>query len=90
MYHRDSPTEREEERRRRPAARERAASGSVDTGKSKDVIRADDELNAETIFRPGGFRNDPNDPANPNEARERYLRRLRSLTRGTMIGMDVP
>jgi hypothetical protein len=81
MYHRDSPTEREEERGRHGSvARERAVSGLVDKGKSKDAIRADDEVNAETISRPGGFRNDPNDPTNPNEARERYLRRLRSLT----------
>jgi hypothetical protein len=81
MYHRDSPTEREEERRRHgSAAGERAVSGLVDKGESKDAVRADDEITAETIARSGGFRNDPHDPTNPNEARERYLRKLRPLT----------
>jgi len=67
MYHKDSPTQREEERRaNRSAARELA------------VIQAEEERQAEHISRPGGFRNDPDVPTNPNEARERYLRKLRA------------
>jgi hypothetical protein len=66
MYHKDSPTQREEERRaNRSAAREQA------------VIQAEEERKAEHISTPGGFRNDPDLPTNPNEARERYLRKLR-------------
>jgi len=66
MYHRDSPTQREEERRaKRLATREQA------------VIQAEEELKADHISRPGGFHNDPDVPTNPNEARERYLRKLR-------------
>jgi hypothetical protein len=66
MYHKDSPTQREEERRaNRSAVREQAA------------IQAEEERKAEHISRPGGFRNDPDVPTNPNEARERYLRKLR-------------
>jgi hypothetical protein len=70
MYHKDSPTEREEERRGyQSAVREHAAIGTL----------AEEERNADTISRPGGFRNDPDAPTNPNEARERYLRKIRSL-----------
>ena len=29
--------------------------------------------------KPGGFRNHPDDPSNPNQARERYLQKIRSL-----------
>ena len=80
MNHRDSPTEREEERRRNQSTvDERAVTGSlVNDGKSRDAFQADEERKADTISRPGGFRNDPNVPTNPNEARERYLRKLRS------------
>jgi hypothetical protein len=80
MYHRDSPTQREQERRANQAAvRERAVTGSLVDGKSEDEIRAEEERTAGTISRPGGFHNDPDVPTNPNEARERYLRKLRCL-----------
>ena len=65
MYHRDSPTQREEERRANQSAVRR------------DEIQAEEERKADTIGRPGGFRNDPDVPTNPNEARERYLRKIR-------------
>ena len=68
MYHRDSPTQREEERRaNRLTVREHA------------VIQAEEERKADTISRPGGFHNDPDVPTNPNEVRERYLRKIRCL-----------
>ena len=39
--------------------------------------KAAEESRAETVSRPGGFRNDPDDPTNPNEAIERSRRKLR-------------
>jgi hypothetical protein len=35
------------------------------------------EREAETVSKPGGFKNDPDDPTNPNEARERSHRAMR-------------
>jgi hypothetical protein len=35
------------------------------------------ESQEETVSKPGGFRNDPDDPTNPNEAIERSRRQLR-------------
>jgi hypothetical protein len=35
------------------------------------------ERSCETVSRPGGFRNDPDDPTNPNEAIERSRQTLR-------------
>lgn len=66
MYHKDSPTQREEERRATMAA-------------VRDEIQAAEERQADTISKRGGFHNDPDVPTNPNEVRERYLRKLRTL-----------
>jgi hypothetical protein len=84
MPNKDSPTLREEERRASlSAAHARAITeSSIRQGKSKDELQAEEERKAQTVSRPGGFRNDPDDPTNPNEVRERYLRRLRELTYG--------
>jgi hypothetical protein len=35
------------------------------------------ERDCETVSRPGGFKNDPDDPTSPNEAIERSRRTLR-------------
>jgi hypothetical protein len=35
------------------------------------------ESQEETVSRPGGFRNDPDDPTSPNEAIERSRKKLR-------------
>jgi hypothetical protein len=35
------------------------------------------ESQEETVSKPGGFKNDPDDPTNPNEAIERSRRALR-------------
>ena len=48
----------------------------VDKGKSKDERQAEEEGKAETVSRPGGFPNDPDDPRNPNEGRERHLKKI--------------
>ena len=82
MPNKDSPTLREEGRRLdQPAAHTSPIIGSsVDNGKSKDELQAEEERKAHTISRCGGFRNDPDDPTNPNEVRERYLIKLRALT----------
>jgi hypothetical protein len=79
MSNKDSPTLREEERRAsKSLARARAMThSSVLVGKGKDQLQAEEERKAPTVSKPGGFRNDPDDPTNPNEARERYLRKLR-------------
>jgi hypothetical protein len=50
---------------------------AVDKGKSKDERQAEEEGKAETVSRPGGFPNDPDDPRNPNEVRERHLRKIK-------------
>jgi hypothetical protein len=44
---------------------------------SRDQRQAKEESKAETVSKPGGFKNDPDDPTNPNEVRERFLRKLR-------------
>ena len=82
MSSKDSPTLREEERRAgQSAASARAITeSSVRTGKSKHELQAEEERKADTVSRPGGFRNDPDDPTHPDEVRERYLRRLGALT----------
>jgi hypothetical protein len=79
MSSKDSPTLREEARRAsQSAARARMITEpSVRRGKSKDELQAEEERKADTVSRPEGFCNDPDDPTNPNEVRERYLRRLR-------------
>ncbi|MEP6546825.1 MAG: hypothetical protein ABJD53_05115 [Gammaproteobacteria bacterium] len=51
--------------------------GSLIPGPSVDERQAEDESKAETVSKPGGFKNDPDDPTNPNEVRERYNRKLR-------------
>jgi len=81
MYHRDSPTEREEERRRyQSTVRERAVSRTfVDYGKNDNALQVEKARGADVISSPGGFRNHPDDPNNPNEVRERYLRKLRPV-----------
>ena len=82
MSNKDSPTLREEYRRLSESlARTSPTDGpSLDYGKSKDELQAEEERKAPTISRPGGFRNDPDDPTNPNEVRERYLMKLRELS----------
>ena len=47
------------------------------TPKRKVDPKAVEESHAETVSRPGGFRNDPDDPTSPNEAIERSRRKLR-------------
>jgi hypothetical protein len=39
--------------------------------------KAEFEKRQDTVSRPGGFKNDPDDPTNPNEAIERHRRALR-------------
>ncbi|HEY0746055.1 MAG TPA: hypothetical protein VGD63_05100 [Steroidobacteraceae bacterium] len=46
-------------------------------GKSKDERQADEESTAETVSKPDGFENDPDDPTNPNEVRERHLKKIK-------------
>jgi hypothetical protein len=53
-----------------PAGRSAAPKPNVDP-------KAVEESHAETVSRPGGFRNDPDDPTSPNEAIERSRRKLR-------------
>jgi hypothetical protein len=50
---------------------------TVDKGKSKDERQAEEENQADTASRRGGFNNDPNDPKNPNEVRERHLKKIK-------------
>jgi hypothetical protein len=50
---------------------------AVDKGKSKNERQAEEEGNADTASKPGGFDNDPDDPRNPNEVRERHLKKIK-------------
>jgi hypothetical protein len=50
---------------------------SVDKGRSKDERQAEEEGMEETVSRPGGFPNDPDDPRNPNEVRERHQKKIK-------------
>jgi hypothetical protein len=50
---------------------------ALDKGKSKDKRQAEEEAEAETVSKPGGFANDPDDPTNPNEVRERQLKKIK-------------
>ena len=43
----------------------------------EDKRQAEEESQAESVSKPGGFKNDPDDPTNPNEVRERHLKKLR-------------
>jgi hypothetical protein len=47
-----------------------------DTHPDKNEQKAIDESKEQTVSKPGGFRNDPDDPTNPNEAIERHRRKL--------------
>jgi hypothetical protein len=50
---------------------------ALDKGKSKDERQAEEENQADTAAKPGGFNNDPPDPKNPNEVRERHLKKIK-------------
>ena len=56
---------------------ERVGSAKLDERKPKDQKQAEEEDKAETISKPGGFSNDPDDPKNPNEVRERHQQKIR-------------
>jgi hypothetical protein len=49
----------------------------VDKSRSKDQRQAEEESSAQTVSKPGGFDNDPDDPTNPNEVRERHLKKIK-------------
>jgi hypothetical protein len=50
---------------------------SVEKGKPKDERQAEEENQADSASKPGGFNNDPDDPKNPNEVRERHLKKIK-------------
>jgi hypothetical protein len=50
-----------------------------DTHPDKNEMKAIEESQEETVSRPGGFRNHPDEPTNPNEAIERHRRKLLRL-----------
>ena len=50
---------------------------TVDKGKSKDQLQAEEEAKADTVSKPGGFNNHPDNPRNPNEVRERHLKKIK-------------
>jgi hypothetical protein len=52
--------------------------GSFDRTKPKDVPHTEADQ-TDTVAKPGGFQNDPNDPKNPNEVRERHLKKVKQL-----------
>jgi len=47
------------------------------THPDKNERKALEETKEQTVSKPGGFKNDPDDPTNPNEAIERTRRKLR-------------
>ena len=60
-----------------PAAGSESNRAAVDKGKSKDQRQVEEESRADTVSKPGGFKNDPDDPTNPNEVRERHSKKIR-------------
>lgn len=48
-----------------------------ETHRDKNERKALEESKEQTVSKPGGFKNDPDDPTNPNEAIERTRRKLR-------------
>jgi hypothetical protein len=52
-------------------------SDTEDTAKVAEKARAVEESRQETVSKPGGFKNDPDEPTNPNEEIERTRRKLR-------------
>lgn len=55
-------------------AGERASAHTEDVRKKEQLK---EESSSETVSKPGGFANDPDEPTNPNEVRERTLKKLR-------------
>jgi hypothetical protein len=53
------------------------ASAPRDPEKSKNQRQTEEESKADTVSKPGGFKNDPDDPTNPNEVRERHLKKIK-------------
>lgn len=49
----------------------------TDVHPDKSEKKAIEENKHETVSKPGGFKNDPDDPTNPNEAIERQRQKLR-------------
>jgi hypothetical protein len=54
-----------------------AESPALDPRKPKDEKQAEEEDGTESLSKPGGFRNDPDNPRNPNEVRERHQQKIR-------------
>jgi hypothetical protein len=50
---------------------------TLERRKTKDEQQAEEEGKADTVSKPGGFANDPDDPTNPDEVRERHLNKLK-------------
>jgi hypothetical protein len=50
---------------------------SEEGGEKERTRQVEEERRADSVSKPGGFKNDPDDPTNPNEVRERHLRKLR-------------
>jgi hypothetical protein len=53
------------------------APASENKAKAADEAKAAREREEETVSKPGGFNNHPDDPSNPNEVIERHRRKLR-------------
>lgn len=51
--------------------------GAANLAGDEHERQAEEERQAESVSKPGGFKNDPDDPTNPNEVRERHLKKLR-------------
>jgi hypothetical protein len=54
-----------------------ASPSALDRRKPKNEKQAEEEGKADSVSKPGGFRNDPDNPKNPNEARERHQKKVR-------------
>jgi hypothetical protein len=50
---------------------------SENRAQAADQAKAARERAQESVSKPGGFANDPDDPSNPNEVIERHRRSLR-------------
>lgn len=79
MPNRDTMNKHDKElRSSQPAARDKKDKRpAIEQGATKDERQAEAESQADTVSKPGGFENDPDDPTNPNEVREDHLQKLR-------------
>jgi hypothetical protein len=60
-----------------PSPPPRPGASHADVHPDKNERKGIEESKQDTVSKPGGFENDPDDPTNPNEAIERHRQKIR-------------